>query len=193
MTTKKALVLLADGAEEMEATISIDVLRRAQITVTVAGVALENKTFAVCSRGVKIIPDVTWGLEESSNLSDHDAIIIPGGAKGAKTLSENPGIQDLIRNYHRQGKVVAMICAGTLAAKASGIALGEKITSHPSVKEELAKDYDYQESRVAVSDNLITSRGPGSTFLFAMTIVEKLVGKEAVNIIMPPLMLPSEL
>jgi len=192
MATKKALVLLADGTEEMEATISIDVLRRAQIAVTVAGVALENKTFAVCSRGVKIIPDVILGLEESSSLNDHDAIIVPGGAKGAKTLSEDPGIQNLIRDYHRQGKVVAMICAGSLAAKTSGIAFGERITSHPSVKEELAKDYDYQESRVVVSGNLITSRGPGSTFLFALTIVEKLVGKEVTDTITLPMMLPSE-
>jgi len=172
--------------------LAVDVLRRAQIAVTVAGVALENKTFAVCSRGVKIIPDVILGLEESSSLNDHDAIIVPGGAKGAKTLSEDPGIQNLIRDYHRQGKVVAMICAGSLAAKTSGIAFGERITSHPSVKEELAKDYDYQESRVVVSGNLITSRGPGSTFLFALTIVEKLVGKEVTDTITLPMMLPSE-
>lgn len=34
--------------------------------------------------------------------------------------------------------------------------------------------YDYSEDRVVVDDNVITSRGPGTTFLFALTIVEHL-------------------
>lgn len=58
MTSKKALVLLADGTEEMEFVIPVDVLRRAEITVTTAGVGLKNGTYAECSRGVKILPDV---------------------------------------------------------------------------------------------------------------------------------------
>lgn len=35
--------------------------------------------------------------------------------------------------------------------------------------------YDYSEDRVVVDDNVITSRGPGTTFLFALTIVEQLL------------------
>ena len=76
--TKKAIVLLADGAEEMEFTIAgmpflpfflhkrnlrvstVDVLRRAKVEVLVAGVKLKNATFAECSRGVKIVPDVEF-------------------------------------------------------------------------------------------------------------------------------------
>lgn len=58
MTSKKALVLLADGTEEMEFVTPVDILRRAEISVTTAGVGLRNGTFAECSRGVKILPDV---------------------------------------------------------------------------------------------------------------------------------------
>jgi putative intracellular protease/amidase len=58
MSTKKALVLLADGSEEMEFVIPVDIFRRAEISVTTAGVGLKNGTYAECSRGVKILPDV---------------------------------------------------------------------------------------------------------------------------------------
>lgn len=70
-----------------------------------------------------------------------------------------------------------MICAGSLAAKTSGIALGKPITSHPSVKAQLEKEYEYSEERVVVADNLITSRGPGTALEWSLAIVEKLAGK----------------
>lgn len=38
--------------------------------------------------------------------------------------------------------------------------------------------YNYSEDRVVVDENVITSRGPGTAFLFALTIVEQLVGTE---------------
>ena len=52
---KRALVILAPGAEEMETVISTDVLRRAKINVTLAG--LDSAEPVECSRGVRIIPD----------------------------------------------------------------------------------------------------------------------------------------
>ena len=54
---KKALVILAPGAEEMETVISVDVLRRAKIDVTLAG--LDGNEPVECSRSVKIVPDVS--------------------------------------------------------------------------------------------------------------------------------------
>jgi len=41
--------------------LSVDILRRARLDVTVAGVALKNPgAFAECSRGVNIVPDTAY-------------------------------------------------------------------------------------------------------------------------------------
>jgi protein DJ-1 len=44
-----------------------------------------------------------------------DALIIPGGAKGAETISTKAAVQLLIRKYIADGKIVAMICAGCVS------------------------------------------------------------------------------
>ncbi|CAO3692102.1 unnamed protein product [Umbelopsis ramanniana] len=194
MTNKKALVLLANGTEEMEFVIPVDVLRRAEITVTTAGVGLKNGTYAECSRGVKILPDVeAEHIGISWNQDDFDAIIIPGGAGGAKVLSESVLVQRLVSSFYEKQKIVAFICAGTLVAKSAGVPEGHKVTSHPSVKEQLEDVYKYSEDRVVVDQNVITSRGPGTAFLFALTIVEQLVGKQVVDKISPPMILSNAL
>ncbi|CAM0142007.1 unnamed protein product [Umbelopsis sp. WA50703] len=166
MSTKKALVLLADGSEEMEFVIPVDIFRRAEISVTTAGVGLKNGTYAECSRGVKILPDVeVEHVGVSWNEDDYDAIVIPGGAGGAKILAENAQVTKLVSSFYEKQKVVAFICAA----------------------------YRYSEDRVVVDQNVITSRGPGTAFLFALTIVEKLVGKEVVDKIGPPMLLSKSL
>ncbi|KAI7890481.1 class I glutamine amidotransferase-like protein [Mucor mucedo] len=174
MSGKKAIVLLTEGAEEMEFTITVDVLRRAKIDVTVASVKV-TQAYATCSRGVKICPDVTF--EESHfKAEDYDAVIIPGGAGSAKTLSAHEGAKALVMEFYKHHKIVAFICAGTLVAKAAGIPHSHTVTSYPgAVKEQLVNVYKYSEERVVVDDNVITSRGPGTSFLFALTLVEQLV------------------
>ncbi|RUP09031.1 LOW QUALITY PROTEIN: class I glutamine amidotransferase-like protein [Jimgerdemannia flammicorona] len=207
MITNPVLVLITDGTEEMEATITVDVLRRAQLSVVIAGISLKELEYAVCSRGVKIIPDIlldnesaTWNevilvacrlggeiifrhtdphSSSPPSQSDFDAIVIPGGMDGARTLAGDARVLKLLSNQEKQGKITGFICAGTLAAKAAGVGLGGKVTSHPSVKGELVNDYEYiDDDRVVVANKVITSRGPGTTFAFALMIVEQLLGKQ---------------
>ncbi|CAG8446536.1 4561_t:CDS:2 [Funneliformis caledonium] len=196
LNVKKALMLVADGSEEMETVIPIDVLRRAQIDVTVAGIALQNENYAKCSRGVMIVPDQSFSNISEENLFKkciYDVIIIPGGLAGAQTISSNSEVQRLLASAHQSGKFIAAICAGTIAIKSANINKGGKITSHPVVKADLENDYDYQEERVVVDNKVISSRGPGTAFLFALTIVEQLLGKEKRDEISSPMILASTL
>jgi protein DJ-1 len=90
--------------------------------------------------------------------ADYTIAIIPGGAKGAETLSQSKAVQSLLKQFEAQGKYVGTICAGSLAIKTAGLVKGGKVTSHPSVAKEF-EDYEYSEDRVVVYDKVISSRG----------------------------------
>ncbi|KAI8344312.1 class I glutamine amidotransferase-like protein [Chlamydoabsidia padenii] len=172
-----ALVFLANGTEEMEFTIVVDVLRRANIEVTVAGIDL-NGGHAVCSRGLKVVPDIPFENIQENDWTKYDAAVVPDGLKGAETCRDHPRVQQLLKQLDKENKWVAFICAGTIAAKAAGIGKGRSATSYPAFKEELADFYNYSEDRVVTDGNLVTSRGPGTSFLFALTLVSRLVSVE---------------
>lgn len=192
MASKKVLVCLTDGAEEMEFTISVDVLRRAKLDVSVVGVDID-KEYALCSRGVKIIPDIDF-KDITSGSTGYDALVIPGGLNCSKTLAAHEGVKKLIMDFYDQKKIVAFICAGTLVAKAAGIPVTHKVTSYPgAVREQLVNVYNYSEERVVVDDNVITSRGPGTSFLFALTIVEQLLDSKVVESLKSEMLLCSTL
>ncbi|KDN37016.1 DJ-1 [Tilletiaria anomala UBC 951] len=195
--SKKALIFIAEGTEESEYTITYDVLVRGGVTVQSVWVGTSNNnteldphgtSYVTCSRGVKIVPDLRLLDLEGGAALEYDALIVPGGLKGAETISGNENVSKLLAAAYGQGKLVACICAGSLAAKAAGIK-DKPITSHPSVKDHF-KDFNYSEDRVVVTDGLITSRGPGTAFEFALALVEALAGKEKRAEITPPMLLP---
>ncbi|KAM0788057.1 hypothetical protein ACM66B_001229 [Microbotryomycetes sp. NB124-2] len=191
---KRVLILMADGSEEMETVIAYDIFVRASLTPTLVSVSpqfspSQSLPYVTLSRGAKMIADTQFETLKPEHKDDFDAVIIPGGAKGAERLSQDRGVQQLVRQFYDQGKLVGMICAGSLAAKTSGIAEGEKITSHPSVKGELEKHYRYSEERVVVSRNLVTSRGPGTAMEWALEIVAILAGEAKRAEVAGPMML----
>ncbi|PWN23523.1 DJ-1 [Microstroma glucosiphilum] len=210
MSSKSVLILLSHGTEEIEFATVYDVCVRAGLSPKSVFVGSSSQSAedphgvssstpeapyaATLSRGLKVLPDLKLpDLAGGKKAFEFDAVVIPGGAEGAKTISENGDVQSLIAKYYADGKVVAAICAGVLAVKTSGIAKDSKLTSHPSVKDELSKDYRYSEDRIVISDNLITSRGPGTSLLFALSLVEKLLGPEKREEISGPMILSDKL
>ncbi|KAF8838922.1 DJ-1 [Paxillus ammoniavirescens] len=200
---KKALILIADGTEEMEFTTTYDTLVRAGVECTSANVQSGGSPYGsvgtspalvVCSRGVKILPDTTLQPLQAGP-DKYDALVIPGGLKGAEALSRSTEVQTLVRQYYEGNKIVAMICAGTLAAKTAGLG-HQPVTSHPVIQNELTTLYDYREDTVVVSNEvpgkgtLVTSRGPGTAFPFAFKLVELLCGKAKSDEIREPMMFP---
>lgn len=184
--SKKALVILSEGAEEMETVISIDVLRRAEVDVTVAGLASSDPV--LCSRNVKIVPDVA--LSDAKKTGPYDVVVCPGGAKGAQNLAESSVVGSVLQEQEKSGRFIGAICAAPIALASHKIGSGKNVTSHPSVKEKLeTAGYQYSEARVVQDGKLITSRGPGTTFEFALKIVENLEGSEKAESLIPPMLL----
>ncbi len=181
-----ALVLLAEGSEEIEAVITIDVLRRGDIDVTVAGVDGEEPVR--CSRGVVIVPDVAL----ADVTTDFDILILPGGAEGARRLAEAPRVGELLRAHEEADRWVGAICAAPIALKAHQAFRGRRMTSHPSVRTMLQDWGDYSDHSVVADRKLITSRGPGTAFAFALRIVGALVDAERMATVRAPMMFPVQ-
>lgn len=107
-------------------------------------------------------------------------LVLPGGLGGAKALANSKEVGELLKQQESNGGYIAAICAAPTALRAHQIGFGKSLTSYPSVKECLVEGgkYIYKEDRVVVDGKLITSRGPGTAFDFALNIVEQLQGKE---------------
>jgi len=182
-----ALVVLAEGAEEMEVTIIVDVLRRAGVDVTLAG--LDGDRPVLCSRRVVIVPDKS--LARAGN--DHHALVLPGGAGGAKRLGASPLVGDLLRGFSLTNRVVGAICAAPTALVQHNVFVGRRMTCHPSVRDIVWMHADIPRTgtvdAVVEDRNLITGSGPGASFRFALAVAAKLVGVERAKGVAPPLML----
>ena len=115
---KKALVILSPGAEEMETVISVDVLRRAKISVTLAGI--DSSEPVTCSRNVRIVPDTS--LEDAAAGGPYDVVVLPGGLGGSNRLAESQRVRDVLEAQEKAGGFVAAVCAAPSALMAHGIA-----------------------------------------------------------------------
>ncbi|CAL1686856.1 unnamed protein product [Lasius platythorax] len=177
MAKKTAILLIADGSEEMEAVITVDVLRRAGIAVTIAG--LSDANCVKCSRDVKICADAKFA--DATNNQKYDAVILPGGLDGSKAFASSAEVGKLLQEQEKENRVIAAICAAPTALKAHGIGKGKQITSYPAMKNELIDEYEYLEDKVVTDGNLITSRGPATAFAFGLAIIEKLLSKETAS------------
>ncbi|CAL1686557.1 unnamed protein product [Lasius platythorax] len=179
MAKKTAILLIAERSEEIETVITVDVLRRAGIAVTIAG--LSDANYVKCSSDIKICVDAKFA--DAANNQKYDAVILPGGPIGCKTFASSAEIGKLLQEQEKENRLIAAICAAPTALKAHGICKGKQITSYPDVKNELIDEYEYLEDKVVIDGNLITSRGPATAFAFGLAIIEKLLSKETAAIV----------
>lgn len=183
--TKKVLVPIADGSEEIEAVSIVDVLRRAGADVTVASVGPLKIT---ASRGVRIEADrsIADCLEERWDL-----VALPGGMPGAENLNNSRELARLLERQREQDLPYAAICAApAVVLEAQGLLQGRKATAHPGFSDRLA-NREAVESRVVVDGNVVTSRGPGTAIEFALALVSLLYGEEKAAEVAEPMLVRS--
>lgn len=172
---KRVLVPLAPGFEEIEAITVIDILRRADIHVTVAGTVPGTIT---ASRGTRHLPDC---LLADCRPNDYDLLVLPGGLPGTTNLRQDPRLRSIIETFRARHRPIAAICAAPTILAAYGLLTGKTATSHPSVRDEIAKVAGHvSEERVVVDGDLITSQAAGTAMEFAFKLVEYLCGPDVV-------------
>lgn len=169
----KVLIPLAQGCEELEAVTVIDLLRRAGIDVTTAGL---DEQPVKASRGTVLIADTTL---DKALQDDYDMVVLPGGLPGADHLDKDSRIQDLLKKMANSEKFTAAICAAPKVLASAGLLSGKQATAFPGTLEKLdLPNTTIQEQAVVQDGKVITSRGPGTAMDFALTLIEKLAGKE---------------
>ena len=169
---KKAVIILAEGFEEMEAVIPIDILRRAGVEVIVAGL---RDLIVRGSRGTMIQADSLLDVHD-----EHvDALILPGGGKGSENLAMSEKVKKIILDMHSQGRIIAAICAApAVVLSPLGILSQKKATCFPDCADLFEKDIHYCDKSVIIDGNIITSKAAGTAFDFALALVKVLLGDE---------------
>lgn len=175
MNAKKSYIFLAPGVEEIEATSTIDAMRRAQIPVVT--VAVDTTLMIKGATGQTVVAD---SLLSDIDTSDADWLIVPGGMPGAPNLHASKTVNDMLLAHFAKGGRIASICAGPAIVLAPlGILKGKTATCYPGIGDKIDENGGtYVKEPVVVDGNIITSEGPGTTLKFAKAIICATVGMQ---------------
>jgi len=170
----KVLVPFTEGVEEIEFVAIVDILRRADITVTTA---------SLNGQSVQGRSNIT--IQADACLADvmHDAwdmIVLPGGLPNAHLLRDDANVKAVVERLRAERKSIAAICAAPTALAAYGITTGMNVTAYPACQadmEALQPSSVYMDDNVVEDDFLITSRGAGTAVQFSLRLIAKLCGE----------------
>lgn len=176
---KRILVPLADGFEEIEMIVPVDIWRRAELEVITAALKEEDSNLVYAARETMHVAD---DLLDNCIDQSFDLIFIPGGKRGAEHLFMHPPLLDRLKKQAESDLWISAICAGPLVLAHAGLLTGKRFTAHPSTKESLARfELKPLSEQVAVDGKIITAQAAGSAFELAFKIVELFCGQDKVN------------
>lgn len=167
----KLYAFIADGTEETECIAVVDVLRRGGVDVTL--VSVEQTRNVVSSHNVAVTADKTFG---ECDLSDADALFLPGGMPGTKRLGAHKGLCDALADAAKSGKRIAAICAAPSVLGGLGLLRGKRATCFPGFENAL-------DGAICVSDgvvtdgNVTTARGLGFAIDLGLELLTLLTGR----------------
>ena len=168
---KKAIIVFAEGFEEVEAVTPADILRRAGVQVELVGLD---------SLEVKGAHGVTFKMDRVlADKEQVDAIILPGGMPGAANLAASEKLARLLKAQKDSGGVVAAICASPgLVLARHGIIDGKRATCYPGFEKHFGPGTRHVAEAVVKDGNVVTSQGPGTAFAFGLELARILTSHE---------------
>lgn len=167
----KVLIILSTGFEEIEAVSIIDILRRAQVEVTISTI---NEPLTTGANNITLKTDC---LLKDVQIKDYDLVVLPGGSENTFNLAKDSLTQETLKSFKDEGKFVAAICAAPYALHCAGV-LNDSYTCYPSFEEKIDSSTYTKEKIVVVDDKVITSQGPGTAMQFALELVKILKGED---------------
>lgn len=173
---KKIAILLGDGFEESEMTKPRDALKKQHATVHL--VTPKSNTIKAWHHdkwGKKYKADIKL---EKAKAAKYDALILPGGVMNPDTLRTNKAAIAFIKQFIKDKKPIAAICHGPWSLVETGKLKGRHLTSYHSIKTDLINaGAKWENKKVVVDKNLITSRSPKDLKAFNKAIINMLSSK----------------
>lgn len=163
---KKTAIFMADGCEEIEALTVVDIIRRAQMEITT--ISISDKKEVTSSHNVTFFADA---IASEVNFDEYDAVVLPGGMPGTLNLGASEIVNEVVKKFAAEGKIVAAICAGPSVLGAAGVLEGRHATCHPGFETKLT-GAETCEDAVVVDGNIITSRGMGTGIDFSLALLD---------------------
>lgn len=169
----KVAVLLAPGFEEAESIITIDILRRMQIEVET--LACAESRAVVSYHNIPMVADST--LTERAAIL-YDAIVLPGGPQGSVNLAASQDVIAFVKAHDEAGKRICPICsAAARVLGGNGLLKGRRYVCSGDLWETV-KDGVYVDAPVVEDQNLLSGKGLGHAFDFALTLAARLLNDE---------------
>ena len=166
----RVLLFMADGTEECEALLVVDLLRRAGMEVKT--VSIHEEPSVRSSHGIRIQTDYFFeGMPESARAAD--LLVLPGGMPGVQNLGDHDGLSDLIDQFTASGRPVAAVCAAPSILGAKGLLDGLNVTAAPAFSDRLGSAiYTGRPVETAADGRIITGKGLGASIPFALKLIE---------------------
>ena len=164
MATLKDLnvaILAVDGFEQVELTEPRDALRAEGART----ILISAKTDPILGMhhdkpGDRFDVDLTFAQAEA-DPGEFDALLLPGGVVNADEIRMHPKAQAFARAMVEAGKPVAVICHGAWLLISAGVVRGRKLTSWPSLADDLRNaGADWHDQEVVQDGKLVSSRKP---------------------------------
>ena len=189
MKNKKVLLFLAQGFEEYEASVFTDVIGwsrvygKEPVDLITTGLRPELK----CTWNFTVRTELEFG---KINVQDFDALAIAGGFEKAGFYEDayDERLLSLIREFDKEGKIIAAICVSALPVGKSGVLKGRKATTYDlleGVRRKQLADFGaiVQDESIVIDKNIITSTGPSTALDVAFILLEMLTDKENVDVV----------
>ncbi|MFP4354258.1 MAG: type 1 glutamine amidotransferase domain-containing protein [Phycisphaerae bacterium] len=164
----KALILTADGYEDSELLYPYYRMIEEQIEVDIAAPESGSVTG---KHGYTVEANKSF---DQINADDYQMLILPGGS-GPETVRLNDKAVATAKQFMEQKKPVASICHGIQTLISADAIQGRNVTCWHGIKDDtIAAGATFEDEKVVIDDNLITSRMPDDLPAFARAIIQYL-------------------
>lgn len=170
---KTSFLFLAEGFEEVEALMAVDVMRRAGMDVKT--VSINDQEAVTGAHHITVTADL---LINDIQGMEAEWLILPGGLLGATNLHNCATLSEMLVKQAKQGKIAAICASPAVVLAPLGLLDGKEATCYPGFEAQ-CPNARISSDMVVASDRLITGKGPAAATEFALAIVANSKGEAA--------------